>query len=308
MEMHILQGIDPRLTLQKLEVFLLVAELGSVTRAAAELLVAQPVVTGHMRTLEQRVGATLLVRRRGRMVPTEAGERVLSWAREVVRSGRDLHRDLVHLGAGDAGEAVVSTSMTVGSYLVPPLLVGFHEERPRAEITLLVGDPERAIGHVRAGTSDMAVLVTDDPVGHPDLDIVPLRPEPLVLVGPPAAPPRTLDAAEVVQLPFVCAPNGSARRSMVDRALRQAGVLHRNVVLQLASPEALKTSVQLGSGYAFLFRSSVQAELESGALREVPTSVGELGVPLVLVRQASRTLTPLQQQLFDRLAGAFSLA
>jgi DNA-binding transcriptional ArsR family regulator len=54
-----------QITLQKLEVFHLVVRLGSVTRAAERLGIAQPAVTSHLRSLEDKVGATLL-RRDGR--------------------------------------------------------------------------------------------------------------------------------------------------------------------------------------------------------------------------------------------------
>ena len=55
-------ALDSRVTLHKLEVFSLVVELGGVSRAAEQLFVSQPVVTAHIRSLEQRVGARLFYR------------------------------------------------------------------------------------------------------------------------------------------------------------------------------------------------------------------------------------------------------
>jgi len=52
-------AIDQRITLHKLEVFELVVELGGVSRAVDRLFVAQPVVTAHIRSLEQRLGTDL---------------------------------------------------------------------------------------------------------------------------------------------------------------------------------------------------------------------------------------------------------
>src|SRR4051794_16458889 len=48
-------ALDSRITLHKLEVFDLVVECGSVSRAADQLYISQPVVTAHIRSLEQRI-------------------------------------------------------------------------------------------------------------------------------------------------------------------------------------------------------------------------------------------------------------
>ena len=54
--------LDQRISLQKLEIFCLVVDLGGVGRAAEHLFVAQPVVSAHLRTLQERLGAELLYR------------------------------------------------------------------------------------------------------------------------------------------------------------------------------------------------------------------------------------------------------
>jgi DNA-binding transcriptional ArsR family regulator len=73
-----------QITLQKLEVFHLVVRLGGVTRAAERLGIAQPAVTSHLRSLEDKVGATLLRRDGRNLVLTETGERIHTWAVEVI--------------------------------------------------------------------------------------------------------------------------------------------------------------------------------------------------------------------------------
>ena len=72
--------MDTRVTLTKLEVFSLVVELGGVSRAAEHLYVSQPVVSAHVRSLEERVGARLFYREGHHLVLTEAGRAVHGWA------------------------------------------------------------------------------------------------------------------------------------------------------------------------------------------------------------------------------------
>src|SRR4051812_6364004 len=99
--------LDTRISLHKLEVFITVVELGSVSRAAERLYVAQPVVSAHIKSLEERVGAKLLQRRDNRMVLTEAGEVAYSWARDLLTRSREMQREVEGLIDGSRGTVTV---------------------------------------------------------------------------------------------------------------------------------------------------------------------------------------------------------
>jgi DNA-binding transcriptional LysR family regulator len=108
-------ALDSRVTLHKLEVFSLVVELGGVSRAAEQLFVSQPVVSAHIRSLEQRVGARLFYREGRHLRLTEAGRAVHGWANDVLTHTRELSRHLDGLSDGTQGSVVVGASMSVGS-------------------------------------------------------------------------------------------------------------------------------------------------------------------------------------------------
>ena len=155
-------AVDPRITLQKLEVFCLVVELGGVSRAAEHLFVTQPVVTAHVRSLEQRLG-TRLFRREGRQMHlTEAGRAAHEWAVELLTHTREFSRRLDGLADGTRGTVVVAASMSVGSYLMPPVVSRFHEERPLVELELNVSDSRQALQEAELGRCDFAVVTTTD--------------------------------------------------------------------------------------------------------------------------------------------------
>ena len=104
--------LDTRITLYKLEVFDLVVELGSVSRAADQLFVSQPVVTAHIRSLEQRIGGRLFYRKGRQLVLTEAGRAVHAWARDVLTHTHELSRHLDGLSDGSRGSVVLGASMS----------------------------------------------------------------------------------------------------------------------------------------------------------------------------------------------------
>jgi DNA-binding transcriptional LysR family regulator len=292
-------SLDNRITLQKLEVFCLVVELGGVGRAAEHLFVAQPVVSAHLQTLQQRLGAQLLYRDGRRMVLTEAGEAAYAWAKEVLSRSHEVVREIEGLAEGSGGSAVVTASMSVGSYILPGVLSRFRREHPRAQLTLHVADPEGALHAVEVGDADFAVLMTDLAIEPRLFTVEPLASEEVVLVAAPDDPQvgDSVTVAELDGLRYVCSPGGLSRRRLVDVALQKIGVEERDIVLELGHPEAMKRAAADALGVCLLFRSSVQRELDDGSLREVTIEGAKLHVPIVLVQRAGKRVSPLQAEL-----------
>ena len=185
METQPASGFDNRISLQKLEVFCLVVELGGIGRAADHLGVSQPVVTAHMRTLQERVGTKLIYRDGQRLHLTETGEAVHEWAKDVLTRGREVSRQVQGLADGATGTAVVIASMSVGSYMLPEAVSAFARERPRASIILLVSDSEDAKAALEHGGADFAVLTGDSEMSSATLVAEPVCDHELILVASP---------------------------------------------------------------------------------------------------------------------------
>ena len=159
--------MDTRVTLHKLEVFSLVVELGGVSRAAEHLYVSQPVVSAHVRSLEERVGARLFYREGHHLVLTEAGRAVHGWATSVLTHTRELSRQLDGLSDGTQGSVVVGASMSVGSYLLPPVVTRFRRDRPLVNLQLNITDSDHAMQETEAGESDFAVVFLEEAPAEP---------------------------------------------------------------------------------------------------------------------------------------------
>jgi DNA-binding transcriptional LysR family regulator len=292
-------GFDNRISLQKLEVFCLVVELGGIGKAADHLNVSQPVVTAHMRTLQERVGAKLIYRDGQQMRLTEMGEAVHEWAKEVLTRSREVARQIQGLADGATGTAVVASSMSVGSYILPAIVSDFVRERPRASITLFVSDAEEAKTAAELGDADFAVITS-----LLDLDPSTLRAEQvceheLILVASPndshVGDMVTVD--DLTRLRYVCSPGGRPRRRLVEQALDRIGVHDRQIAIQLGHPEALKFATARGIGVCLMLRASVADELEAGVLREVAIEDAHLSVPIIVVQRVDKRFSPLQSLL-----------
>jgi DNA-binding transcriptional LysR family regulator len=296
-------AIDKRITLHKLEVFDLVVELGGISRAADRLYVTQPVVTAHVRSLEQRLGTTLFYRDGGRMHLTEGGRAVHAWAQDLLRRTRELSRHLDGLSDGSQGSVAVGATMSVGSYSLPVLLSEFREERPLVEITLNILDAEHALADTEAGENDFAVVVVDADPASRGLDSERLGEEELVVVAAPDGDPveSRITVDELASLSFVEAPQKLIRRQFVDRQLQQIGIRERNVAIELGHPEAMKRATAAGRGVAVMFRSAVRAELAGGGLREIEVDGVHLTGPVYLVYRKDKLFSAVHRDLIEAI-------
>ena len=94
--------------LRKLEVFCKVVELKSFTRAAAAVMLSQPTVSEHMRSLEDELGQKL-VYRLGRLVePTPVGSLLYSYAVKILRLQRDALQAIEQYGGKLIGRILLA--------------------------------------------------------------------------------------------------------------------------------------------------------------------------------------------------------
>lgn len=293
--------LDLRMTLYNLDIFCRVVEAGGVTRAADQLILTQPVVSGHIRSLEERQNTKLFLRDGRDYVLTEAGERTYRWGKEILRAAQELHRELEQIGDGHGGSIAIAASMTTGSYLLPPLIASFVRERPNVHVTLAVSDREAAQKAVQAGDVDFGITIGETQPQPDWLKCETIGIEELVIVAPTElASSAPLSAEEVAELRFVESPM-SSRRKLADRRLWDFGVQARKVAIELGHPEAIKRAVEGGVGVAMLFRGAVRDELECGSLVELELEGADLSFPLLLISHVDKTPSQAQKTLLEQI-------
>lgn len=297
---------DRRISLQKLEVLRLVVELGGLRQAAEQLHVSQPVISAHLRSLDAHVGSALFYRRGRHLALTEAGQAFHRWTLEVLSSRKSVERHLDGLATGANGAVSVAASMTVGSYLLPPVLTKFKHMRPLAGITLLISDPEAALRRVEVGTCEFAVVMTDVPIDRDLFLVETVGFDEYALVAAPGSDlPDRVSIDVLSDLPAVCPPSATAVRRLQDAALREAGVPSRPVVMELGSGEAIKRAVADGIGVALIAKRAVVEAVARGDLRHIKVDGPRLTYDVTLVQRRHAVLSPLQRQFADVVRSLF---
>jgi LysR family transcriptional regulator, low CO2-responsive transcriptional regulator len=289
------------MNLARLDLFREVVDRGGFTAAADRLGLSQSAVSQYVKALEEQVGSELLVREGRRVYPTEAGDVVYQAAGEISRLWEEASLTVRELQGAQAGASRVGAS-NPAEYFLPPLIARFSREHPRVHIVVNVGRPERVVEQVLRGELDFGfVAATSLPAG---LTSEAVRQEELVVVAPkehPLAGRLSVERGELRSQPFVCAPEGSQLRAIVDEQLALVGLEDRSVALELDSPEAAKLAVLSGGGLAILFKSSVDRELASGALSRLHVGGLTMFYNVQLVAREKRRFSPAMRLLMDYL-------
>lgn len=124
----------------KYKVFLKVAELGNITRAAEELNYTQSGVSQIISSLERDLGFPLLVRTKAGTTLTSSGERVLEPIRQIVKWEGSLQQIATSILGLDTGMIRVGTFVSVSTQWLPPIMREFSALHPNIQFELVSGD------------------------------------------------------------------------------------------------------------------------------------------------------------------------
>ncbi|MFD9700195.1 LysR family transcriptional regulator [Lentzea sp. NPDC059081] len=267
-----------------------VAELGSIGRAAQAHGMSQPSASERLRTLEARVGVTLLERTPRGARLTTAGQLVAGWAEPVLARAADLDAGLTSLRADRQCHLTVAASLTVAEYLLPAWLIALRAVSADTATVLTAGNSAHVAEQVLSGKADLGFIESIDvPAGLAGRVVAE---DELVLVvapGHPWARRRHVTAAKAATTPLVSRESGSGTRQAWEHALRAAGVTSSaDPLLEMSSTTAIKAAATGGIGPAVLSGHAVAADLATRALVRVEVT----GVDL---RRALRAVWPTGQ-------------
>lgn len=142
----------------KYEAFLKAAELGSLTRAAAELGVTQSAVSHMIGALEEELGFSLLKRGRSGARATAEGERVLPAIRGMLKSREQLEQTAAAIRGLDCGTVRIGTFTSVAVHWLPGMIKRFQADYPNVELKLMNGDYHDVEQWLADGSCDLGFI------------------------------------------------------------------------------------------------------------------------------------------------------
>lgn len=235
---------------QKYEAFLKVAETGSFKQAAHDLGYTQAGISYLVSTLERELDVPLLVRDYGAARLTSEGANLLPWVQKVCNSERQLEMRLSELKHLESGIVRVAAFTSTAIQWFPGIATSFLALHPGIDLQLICVDDEDALEEdVWRGDADCGFFVY--PIKH-DLDAIPLRKDPLMVVLPPDHPladapfvPREALAEE----PYIRLKSGTSAEM---EALFRNNDAEPNVRFTIDSDYAVMSMVSAGLGFSVL--------------------------------------------------------
>lgn len=231
-------------------IFMKVAELGSLTRAALALDVPQSLISRHVSQLEVQCGSRLF-RRTGRgVLLTEFGEQLFPRLQALIAEADSITDAIRSTGGMPTGEVLVGMLPSTVPMLASTLFALVRERFPRVRLHLRDGSSAQLEEQLREGRMDMALLLREGLVS--DSSEWELAQISLKLVGPASAEilqRGTIDLSELGGLPLVVPSNPHPLRARLD-TLAEARGLRLNVAVEADSIRLQHEIAAAGGGFA----------------------------------------------------------
>ncbi len=285
--------------LTALRQFVVIAEMGHLTRAAERLGVTQPALSAMVKKLEGEVGAALLDRTGKGVALTEAGRVFLEHAEASVRRADEAVASVRELVGLEAGSIRVGGGATAVAHLLPSVVSAVHAEHPSLRFYVREAGSRAVAEAVISGELDLGIVTTPVVgVGAGELmSVGSLRDELMLIVprGHRLDGRRSFRWRELNSEAVVAFEVDSAVRTVIDHAANVSEVV-LDVVMEVRSLETIQRMVAAGVGIGFVSRLALAGDEARG----LTCRDGRLHRELAVVRRRDRVPSPAAA-VFERV-------
>jgi DNA-binding transcriptional LysR family regulator len=288
--------------LSNLRVFLAAAEERNFSRAARRLHMSQSAVSQNIRAMERACGMELFIRGGRSVALSEAGEKILPMARDLLRAARLLEDGLQEINHQVGGELLIGCSTSAGKYLMPVLLSNFQREypavHPRVKIMARDGVYERLLNQ------SLPMGVASKYLEHRDLECQPLFEDRIYLIVPVNHPWADYGRAtpdDLLDQPVIMREEMSGTCETVLQGLKSSDITPDmlNIVMELGNPEAIEMAVERGVGIAFVSEMVAARGLAFGRVRKVELEGLDLHRTVYMARHVGYPATRAQSLFWE---------
>lgn len=290
--------------IHQLRYFVAVAEEGSFSHAADREHVSQPSLSQQIQKLEGDLGQQLFDRLPRAVVLTEAGRRLLDYARQILTGLADARRSVAALDHEVAGRLSVGAIPSIALYVLPRLIARFERAYPKVTFELFEDTTEKLAQRLEDGSLDVVLASSGNET--PTLAQHSLGIEALLMLLPEKhrlAQRKTIKWSDLAAEKFLLLHEVHSLAITVRRFLA-ANHLNPELVLQGAQLTTIAAMVAAGLGVTVVPEMMVRSEFVRGCVavpfaRPVPTR------ELVLIRNPLRFESKAAAAFREEAAAAF---
>lgn len=262
------------MNLQQLSTFCTVVSEGSMTAAAEKLNLTQPAVSQQIRSLEDELRVSLLVRGVRRVKPSMQGQLLYDYAKKILYLTQQAEVAVHSMSQELSGEIKIGTTSAFGLHLVSPVVSLFLKHNSNLSLKLLYGSADQIISEMKRTTIDMAIL--------PDLKneygiefdkyeerFVMVDEKWLVGSTKDTTLPETMNLSDLSSRPFIV--DSSAYpgfRRLLEQKLNQQKI-HLKPIFESDNVGTLKRVIEAGVGWGFMPAHSIRKQVRTRRLSRV---------------------------------------
>lgn len=265
------------MNLKQLETVVLVAEMGSLSRAARTLGIAQSLVSRSIAQIEAEWGDRLFDRTGRGVVLSEFGKRIFPQIELLLAQSERLNDEIRNAAGIPFGLVCVGVLPSMTRRLVPALFEDLRATAPGVRLRVVEGFSGQLDEQLESGQLDLAVINRYGPGPRQDEDI--LATVATYLVCPPGhalASERTVAFHRLGGVPLVLPPTPNGLRLVLDQHARQQNIA-LDVALEVESLNTMKEVALCGHAMTILPLLAVDEEIRNGRLAAV--EIVEPGLP-----------------------------
>jgi DNA-binding transcriptional LysR family regulator len=290
-----------RFDLTDLGLFRHVVEAGSITRGAERAHLALAAASTRIRQMEDTLGASLLLRSRAGVTPTQAGRTLLQHARTMLAQAERLREDLGAYAGGLAGQVRVLSNTNALTEFLPETLSSFLAAHPHVSVDLEERLSDEIVGLIAEGVADIGIVAgTVDPG---QLTTYPFRSDRFVLVvarDHALARRDRIGFAEVLDHDFVGLDRASAlQRFLADKAARSGRSLRLRI--QLRSFDGVCRLVERNVGVGIVPETTARWAAKTMAIHAIALTDPWALRDLTICVRDYKALPPYARQLVDHM-------
>lgn len=294
--------IKRRIKLKDLDVFMAVAAVGGMGKAAERLNLSQPAISKAIADLEQALGVRLLDRSRQGVEPTAYGTALIQRGAAVFDELRQGVNDIDFLSDPTAGELRIGVVEGIASALVAPLIQRLSMKNPRMTFSVEVAGTAKLCDELSKRGIELAIAKTTRALPA-DQQGETLFSDPLVVVAAATNPltrKRTIALANLLDEPWTLEPPDTFFGGLAAMAFRGAGLTPPKATIMTNSRNFQYALLETGRFLAFhpAFVLDLPRKLHVKAL---PIALPHTRSAVQIITPRNRTLSPLAQFFVEQL-------
>ena len=258
------------MTLNQLKIFLKIAEVGNVTKAADLLGMTQSAASASIASIENNYQVKLFERVGRSIILSEVGKRFLPEAQRTLASAKNANKYLNLLSKKTVGSLKISASQTIANYWLPRKLALFHSRYPDVSLHVSMTNTSEVQNAIIEGKADIGFVEAE--IASSELELINVDHDQISLVASVtkwASFGISDDLTDILKLPWIVREKGSGTRKVLEDLVIKNSYSWSDldIVLELPSNESVREAVIAGVGVTLISQHVVALALETGLLK-----------------------------------------